>query len=71
MLHTSWKEEENGASFNEGKRGNIPNNQRRPSLMKVINIEAVNLVNVTENMGKRRGDLAGLDLKEQKEQEPR
>ena len=39
--------------------------------MKVINIEAVNLVNVTENMGKRRGDLAGLDLKEQKEQEPR
>ena len=72
MLHISWKEEENGASFNEGKRGNIPNNQRRrPSLMKVINIEAVNLVNVTENMGKRRGDLAGLDLKEQKEQEPR
>ena len=39
--------------------------------MNVINIEAVNLVNVTENMGKRRGDLAGLDLKEQKEQEPR
>ena len=39
--------------------------------MKVINIEAVNLVNVTENMRKRQGDLAGLDLKEQKEQGPR
>ena len=38
--------------------------------MKVINIEAGNLVNVTENM-RRRGDLAGLDLKEKKEQEPR
>ena len=38
--------------------------------MKVINIEAGNLVNVTENM-RRRGDLAGLDLKEQKEQGPR
>ena len=38
--------------------------------MKVINIEAVNLVNVTENMRKRQGDLAGLDLKEQKEQGP-
>ena len=38
--------------------------------MKVINIEAGNLVNVTENMGRRRGDLAGLDLKEQKEQGP-
>ena len=61
-----------GASFNEGKRGKTPNTQRpRAFLMKVINIEAVNLVNVTENMGKRRGDLAGLDLKEQKEQEPR
>ena len=35
----------------EGKRGNIPNNQRRrPSLMKVINIEAVNLVNMTANI---------------------
>ena len=51
MLHTPWKEEENGASFNEGKRGNIPNNQRRrASLMKVINIEAVNLVNMTANI---------------------
>ena len=40
-------------------------------LMKVINIEAGNLVNVTENMRRRRGDLAGLDLKEQKEQGPR
>ena len=38
--------------------------------MKVINIEAVNLVNVTENMGKRQGDLADLDLKEEKEQGP-
>ena len=38
--------------------------------MKVINIEAVNLINITENMGRRWGDLAGLDLKEQKEQEP-
>ena len=38
--------------------------------MKVINIEAGNLVNVTENMGRRRGDLAGLDLKEEKEQGP-
>ena len=38
--------------------------------MKVINIEAGNLVNVTENMGRRQGDLAGLDLKEEKEQEP-
>ena len=66
------EEEEHGASFNEGKRGKTPNSQRpRAFLMKVINIEAVNLVNVTENMGKRRGDLAGLDLKEQKEQEPR
>ena len=36
----------------------------------MINIEAGNLVNVTENMGRRRGDLAGLDLKEQKQQEP-
>ena len=36
--------------------------------MKVINIEAGNLVNVTENMGRRWGDLAGLDLKEQKQQ---
>ena len=34
--------------------------------MKVINIGAANLV----NMGRRWGDLAGLDLKEQKEQEP-
>ena len=69
MLHTSWKEEENGASFNEGKRGNIPNNQRRrPSLMTVINIEAVNLVNMTANIRRRWGDLAGLDLKEEKEQ---
>ena len=66
------EEEEHGASFNGGKRGKTPNSQRtRAFLMKVINIEAVNLVNVTENMGKRRGDLAGLDLKEQKEQEPR
>ena len=39
--------------------------------MKVINIEAGNLVNVTENMRRRKGDLAGLDLKEQKEQGPR
>ena len=39
--------------------------------MKVINIEAGSLVNVTENMGRRQGDLAGLDLKEKKEQEPR
>ena len=69
MLHTSWKEEENGASFNEGKRGNIPNNQRRrPSLMKVINIEAVNLVNMTANIRRRWGDLSGLDLKEEKKQ---
>ena len=68
MLHTPWKEEENGASFNEGKRGNIPNNQRRrASLMKVINIEAVNLVNMTANI-RREGDLSGLDLKEQKKQ---
>ena len=68
-MHTSWKEEENGTSFNEGKRGNIPNNQRRrPSLMKVINIEAVNLVNMTANIRRRWGDLAGLDLKEEKEQ---
>ena len=37
--------------------------------MKVINIEAGSLVNVTENM-RRWGDLAGLDLKEQKEQGP-
>ena len=69
MLHTSWKEEENGASFNEGKRGNIPNNQRRrPCLMMVINIEAVNLVNMTANIRRRWGDLSGLDLKEEKEQ---
>ena len=66
------EEEEHGASFNGGKRGKTPNSQRtRAFLMKVVNIEAVNLVNVTENVGKRRGDLAGLDLKEQKEQEPR
>ena len=39
--------------------------------MRVITIEAVNLINITENMGRRWGDLAGLDLKEQKEQEPR
>ena len=38
--------------------------------MKVINIEAGSLVNVTENMGRRQGDLAGLDLKEEKEQGP-
>ena len=59
------------ASFNDGKRGKTPNNQRtRAFLMRVINIEAVNLINVTENMGRRRGDLTGQDLKEQKEQEP-
>ena len=39
--------------------------------MKVINTEAVNLVNVTENIRRRWADLAGLDLKEQKEQGPR
>ena len=39
--------------------------------MRLINIEAVNLINVTENMGRRWGHLAGLDLKEQKEQGPR
>ena len=39
--------------------------------MKVINIEAGNPVNVIENIGRRWGDLAGLDLKEQKEQGPR
>ena len=38
--------------------------------MNVINIEAVNLVNVTANIRGRWGDLSGLDLKEQKEQEP-
>ena len=36
--------------------------------MKVINIEAVNLVNMTENIRRRWGDVSGLDLKEQKEQ---
>ena len=36
--------------------------------MKVINIEAVNLVNMTANIRRRWGDLAGLDLKEEKEQ---
>ena len=39
--------------------------------MNVINIEAVNLVNVTANIRRKWGDLSGLDLKEQKEQEPR
>ena len=39
--------------------------------MKVINIEAVNLVNVTANIRGTWGDLSDLDLKEQKEQEPR
>ena len=62
------EEEEHGASFNGGKRGKTPNSQRpRAFLMKVINIGAANLV----NMGRRWGDLAGLDLKEQKEQGPR
>ena len=62
------EEEEHGASFNGGKRGKTPNSQwPRAFLMKVINIGAANLV----NMGRRWGDLAGLDLKEQKEQEPR
>ena len=71
MWGASREEEEHGASFNGGKRGKTPNSQRtRPFLMKAINIEAGNLVNVTENM-RRRGDLAGLDLKEKKEQEPR
>ena len=39
--------------------------------MNVINIEAVNLVNVTANFRRKWGDLSGLDLKEHKEQEPR
>ena len=34
--------------------------------MRVINTEAVNLVNMTENIRRRWGDLSGLDLKEQK-----
>ena len=38
--------------------------------MNVINIEAVNLVNVTATIRRKWGDLSGLDLKEQKEQEP-
>ena len=38
--------------------------------MNVINIEAVNLVNVKANMRRIWGDLSGLDLKKQKEQEP-
>ena len=72
MLRASREKEEHGASFNEGKRGKTPNSQRtRASLMKVINTEAVNLVNVTENIRRRWADLAGLDLKEQKEQGPR
>ena len=36
--------------------------------MNVINIEAVNLINVTANIRGRWGDLSGLDLKEQKKQ---
>ena len=72
MLQASWEEEEYGEPFNEGKRGKTPNSQRtRAFLMKVINIEAGNPVNVIENIGRRWGDLAGLDLKEQKEQGPR
>ena len=63
------EEEEHGASFNGGKRGKTPNSQRpRAFLMKVINIEAVNLVNMTANIRRRWGDLSGLDLKEEKEQ---
>ena len=38
--------------------------------MRVINIEAINLVNMTKNIRRRWGDLSGLELKEQKEQEP-
>ena len=38
--------------------------------MKVINTEAVNQVNVTENIRRRWAALDGLDLKEQKEQGP-
>ena len=37
--------------------------------MRVINIEAINLVNMTKNIRRRWGDLSGLELKEQKEQE--
>ena len=71
MWGASREEEEHGASFSGGKKAKTPKSQRtRAFLMKVINIEAGNLVNVTENMGRRRGDLAGLDLKEQKQQEP-
>ena len=71
MWGASREEEEHGASFNGGKKAKTPNSQRtRPFLMKAINIEAGNLVNVTENRGRRRGDLAGLDLKEQKEHGP-
>ena len=36
--------------------------------MRVANTEAVNLVNMTENIRSRWGDLSGLDLKKQKEQ---
>ena len=67
MWGASREEEEHGASFNGGKKAKTPNSQRtRAFLMKVINIEAGNLV----NMGRRWGDLAGLDLKEQKEHGP-
>ena len=34
--------------------------------MRVINTEAVNLVNMTENIRRRWGDLSGPDPKEQK-----
>ena len=37
--------------------------------MRVINIEEINLVNMTKNIRRRWGDLSGLELKEQKEQE--
>ena len=71
MWGASREEEEHGASFNGGKKAKTPNSQRtRAFLMKVINIEAGNPVNVIENIGRRWGDLAGLDLKEQKQQEP-
>ena len=37
--------------------------------MRVINTEAINVLNMTETIRRRWGDLSGLELKEQKEQE--
>ena len=35
--------------------------------MRVINTEAINVLNMTETIRRRWGDLSGLDLKEQNE----